>query len=269
MTASKRASSMLITEAHAKGGAMTARELQRQVLTYFSQDTSLWHSSHSSPRQRIDIPKGAVVVSMRNQWEKVEWITDATMLSVHLDDTVLSNTSEVLLGKPNAELVPSPGISDPRLSALFETLRIENELGYPTGRLFIDSVEQAVSSYLIQSHSGNVSNFYKGGMSPTVARRMVEYIENNLAEDLSIADLAEIAEMSPSHFSRNFRSSFRVTPHEFIVRMRVEFSKELLRDNSHTILDAAQLSGFKTQQHFSRVFAKAVGVSPGRFKRMN
>src|ERR1700692_2564393 len=86
MTASKRASSMLIAE---KGGAMTVRELQRQVLTYFSQDTSLWHSSHSSPRQRIDIPKGAVVVSMRNQWEKVEWITDATMLSVHLDDTVL------------------------------------------------------------------------------------------------------------------------------------------------------------------------------------
>src|SRR5258708_13776804 len=126
MVASKRAASVLITEAHAKGGAMTARELERQLLRYFSQDTSLWHSSHSSPRQRIDIPKGAVVVSMRNQWEKVEWITDATMLSVHLDDTVLTYTSEVPLVKPNAELVPSPGISHPLLSALSDTLRIEN-----------------------------------------------------------------------------------------------------------------------------------------------
>lgn len=268
MTSSERAAKMLIHESTAKGGAVTARELQRQVLTYFSQDTSVWHSSGSNARQRIDIPKGAVVVSMRHQWEKIEWITDATMLSVHLDDTVLSNTSEVLLGRRSAELVPSPGISDPRLSSLFEALRIENQLGYPTGQLFVDGVEQAVSSYLIQSNSGPIAKIYKGGLSPTVAGRVVEYIKNNIARELSIADLAEVAGMSPSHFSRNFRTAFFVTPHEYIIRMRVELSKQLLRSREHSLLDAAQLSGFKTQQHFSRVFGRTVGVSPGRFRRM-
>ena len=268
MTFSTQPSSLLIHEYRADKGSVGVRENKRQVLAYFPQQAAIWHSSHISPTQRIEIPKGAVVAALRDRRETVEWITDSTVLSVEMDDQMLSDTAETLLGRPNAEIVASPGIVDARLSGLFEALRIEYQLGFPTGQLFISSIEQALSSYLVMNRGTSPSEpvFFKGGIPPSTSKRIIEFIRTNIATDLSISELAKVADMSPSHFSRSFRGAFRTTPHDFIIQMRMELAKDLLRGNDFTLLDIAQLTGFKTQQHFSRVFARAIGVSPGRFR---
>jgi AraC family transcriptional regulator len=270
MTFSTQPSSLLIHEYRADKGTVGVRENKRQVLAYFPQQAAIWHSSNSSPTQRIEIPKGAVVAALRDRRETVEWITDSTVLSVEMDDQMLSDTAKTLLGRPSAEIVASPGIVDARLSGLFEPLRIEYQLGFPTGQLFISSIEQALASYLVMNRGTSLSEpvFFQGGISPSTSRRILEFIRTNIATDLSISELAKVADMSPSHFARSFRGAFRTTPHDFIVQMRMELAKDLLRGNDFTLLDIAQLTGFKTQQHFSRVFARAIGVSPGRFRHL-
>jgi AraC family transcriptional regulator len=268
MTFSSQPSSLLIQEYRAASGSVGIREQKRQVLAYFPTEAAIWHSLDGSATQSIYIPKGAVVAALRNRRESVEWMTDSTVFSVEMDDQVLGDTAEALLGRRNAEITPSPGITDTRLSGLLEAMRREYQLGFPTGQLFISSIEQALSSYLVGNYARAPANpvFFKGGMSPSVSKRIVEFIKANIDADLSISELARIAEMSPSHFARNFRGAFQTTPHDFIVQMRMELAKDLLRRSDLTLLDVAQLTGFKTQQHFSRVFARSAGLSPGRFR---
>ncbi len=270
MTFLSQNSSLRLREYRADSGMTGVLEHKRQVLAYFPDKASIWHSLDAVETRRIDIPRGAVAAALRNRRESIEWITSNTVFSVELDDQVLSDTAEALLGRSDAEITPNPHINDARLSGLLEVLQTEHQLGFPTGQLFVSSIEQAISSYLVGNFARSERDpvFARGGISPRIGRRIVEFVKAHLDTDLSIAALAGIAEMSPSHFSRSFRVTFGTTPHDFIIRMRMELAKDLLSRPDLTLLDVAQLSGFKTQQHFSRVFARFVGLAPGRFRNM-
>jgi AraC family transcriptional regulator len=71
----------------------------------------------------------------------------------------------------------------------------------------------------------------------------------------------------PSHFSQMFRKSTGQSPHQFVLRHRVERAKEILRTPEMRVLDVAVACGFKTQQHFARVFRQMCGVSPTQYRQ--
>jgi AraC family transcriptional regulator len=105
-----------------------------------------------------------------------------------------------------------------------------------------------------------------GGLSPSCAKRVVDYIRSHLDGTLSLEALAACAGYSPAHFSRAFRETFQVTPHAVVLDRRIERATELLARPDHSLLDVAPLTGFQTQQHFSRVFRQRIGISPGAFR---
>jgi AraC family transcriptional regulator len=78
--------------------------------------------------------------------------------------------------------------------------------------------------------------------------------------------MAQLVELSPAHFSRMFRELTGETPHQFVLRKRIERAKEMLRTPEARILDVAVACGFKTQQHFARVFRHACGTSPTEYR---
>jgi AraC family transcriptional regulator len=78
--------------------------------------------------------------------------------------------------------------------------------------------------------------------------------------------MAESAELSTTHFSHMFRKSTGVSPHQFVLRLRVERAKEMLRAVEAHVLDVAVACGFKTQQHFARVFRRLCGASPTEYR---
>jgi len=263
--------SFLVESQRMQPGEICTREFTSHVLTYFPAGATVLHEAEGKCTQRIHIPPQGVVVSLRRQVESVEWIEAADQLSVQIDGRVLSLASEALWGRPDIELAPSPGFLDPRLSGLLDALNAEAHAGYPSGRLFVDGIEQAMTSYLVR-HAAKRSDVpptrsSRGGLAPSVARRLTEYMQDNLAAEISMIELATVVGLSASHLSRAFRITFRSTPHEFLLSLRVTRAKALLQDKDASILDVAQRCGFKTQQHFSRVFSQRVGLSPGRFRR--
>jgi AraC family transcriptional regulator len=263
--------SFLVESQRKEVGETCTREFTSQVLTYFPAGAVVLHSGERRGTQRIHIPSQAVVVSLRRQVESVEWIEAVDQLSVQIDSSVLSLASEALWGRADIELAPSPGFVDPRLSGLFDALSAEANAGYPSGRLFVDGIEQAMTSYLVR-HAVERSDCppirsSRGGLSPGVARRLVEYMQDHLAAEISMIELATVAGLSAAHLSRAFRITFRSTPHQYLLGLRVDCAKALLQDEGASILDVAQRCGFKTQQHFSRVFSQRVGLPPGRFRR--
>jgi DNA-binding GntR family transcriptional regulator/AraC-like DNA-binding protein len=108
---------------------------------------------------------------------------------------------------------------------------------------------------------------YRGGLCPARLRRVAELVHTKIEDELTLDEMAESAGLSPAHFSQMFRKSTGESPHQFVLRHRVERAKDLLRATEERVLDVAVACGFKTQQHFARVFRRMCGASPTEYRQ--
>src|SRR4029077_13868405 len=107
----------------------------------------------------------------------------------------------------------------------------------------------------------------RGGLGPARLRRIKELVHAKLEDDLSLEEMARSVGLSTAHFARMFRKSTGETPHQFILRQRLERAKAMLLAPDARILDVAVACGFKTQQHFAQVFRDVWGVSPTEYRQ--
>jgi RpiB/LacA/LacB family sugar-phosphate isomerase len=105
------------------------------------------------------------------------------------------------------------------------------------------------------------------GIPPRRLARVVEYVRNNLDKPLAVSALSRIAEMSQSHFSKLFKLSTGLAPHQFVLQERINRSKKLLRQDNAKIVEVALGVGFENQAHFTTVFGNLVGMTPRQFQR--
>ncbi len=105
------------------------------------------------------------------------------------------------------------------------------------------------------------------GIPPRRLARVIHYIRNNLEKHLTVSLLSKMVEMSPSHFSKLFKLSTGLPPHQFVIQERINRSKELLCQDDARIVDVALWVGFENQAHFTSVFGNLVGMTPRQFQR--
>jgi RpiB/LacA/LacB family sugar-phosphate isomerase len=105
------------------------------------------------------------------------------------------------------------------------------------------------------------------GIPPRRLARIVEHIRKNLDTPLGVGALSRLATMSQSHFSKMFKLSTGLAPHQFVLQERINRSKELLRQGDAKIVDVALEVGFENQAHFTTVFGNFVGMTPRQFQR--
>jgi AraC family transcriptional regulator len=155
------------------------------------------------------------------------------------------------------------------VGALVAAVNEERIAGFPSGRLFLDSVEQALAVALVNGHAVRHPSVrvHRGGLGPTRLRRVTELVHAEIEDELSLHKMAEAAGLSAAHFSQMFRKSTGESPHQFVLRIRVERAKEMLRAPKARVLDVAIACGFKTQQHFARVFRRACGATPTEYRQ--
>lgn len=96
--------------------------------------------------------------------------------------------------------------------------------------------------------------------------RVIDYIHANTGANISLVAMAEIAGVSPNHFVWLFTQATGLTPHQYVLRARIESAKLHLRDEALSIAEVSKLTGFRTQEHFTKVFRKIVGVTPREFR---
>ena len=250
----------------AVAGQETTQIFQGHVLNFFQNRTDIRHFTEGSNERLIDIPRGAVVISLRQIQETVIWSKDSSFLSLHLRDRILADAARCL-GYRFTGLDPTPGFVDRSLSPLLEILQHECEQGMPNGALFMEGMELSIASILVRRQGNRVAGFAKAGLAPLSARRVVDYIEGNLECNITLESLAQIAGLSCSHFSRSFRITFRMTPFEYLLSRRLVTARRYLEDQKRSILEIALATGFANQQHFTRAFVRYFGIPPGRLRR--
>jgi RpiB/LacA/LacB family sugar-phosphate isomerase len=107
-----------------------------------------------------------------------------------------------------------------------------------------------------------------GGLPPRRLQRVLEYVKENIEKDLSVAEMAQVVGMSQYYFSKLFKLSTGTTPHQYVMRQRVEQAQELLREGNTALVEVATHVGFETQSHFTSVFRRLVGITPKKFREM-
>lgn len=105
------------------------------------------------------------------------------------------------------------------------------------------------------------------GLAPWQMRRVAAHVEANLQNAIRMEDLAAIARLSTSHFSRAFRDSFSQTPYAYVLSRRIARAKELMAETGEPLAQIAVSCGMSDQAHLSRLFHRLVGESPSRWRR--
>ena len=100
-------------------------------------------------------------------------------------------------------------------------------------------------------------------------KRVVDYIDAGLSSKITLLDLAAIAGLSRMHFASQFRVATGLRPHEFLLQRRIRRAEQLIRDTTMTIMEIALTVGFQTQAHFTTVFKRFSGCTPGRWRVSN
>jgi len=108
-----------------------------------------------------------------------------------------------------------------------------------------------------------------GGLPPRRLQRVLSHIRENIGRDLSVTELAQVVGMSQYYFSKLFKMSTGTTPHQYVMRQRVERAQELLRESPMPLSEVATQVGFETQSHFTSVFRKLVGATPKHYREMH
>ena len=136
-------------------------------------------------------------------------------------------------------------------------------------RMFLELVTLAVAVHVAQTYGGMrmVAARAKGGLASWQLRRSTELLAANLDGSVTLKSLADACGLSIDHFTRAFRTSTGLAPSQWLMRRRVEAAKDLLRRRRDPLREIALACGFSDQSHFTRVFTRIVGSSPGAWQR--
>jgi len=219
-----------------------------------------------SALQRIEFDAGLMGLCPP-QLEQWVGTCDMTHVTMTISDEALIAASDG--GGSRIELRFERELVDPRLRALATAVDVERIAGFPSGRLFLDSIEHALAIALVHGYAvrDRAVPTYRGGLGPARLRGVKEFINAKMEDELTLSDMAQSVGLSTAHFSEMFRKSTGETPHQFVLRCRTERAKEILRKAELRVLDVAVACGFKTQQHFARVFRQLCGASPTEYRR--
>jgi len=135
-------------------------------------------------------------------------------------------------------------------------------------QLFVDHTMLALMAHVAQAYGGlRGAEPVGGGLAPWQVRRACERLASDLGGKFALQDIAAELGLSVSHFSRGFRTSVGLPPHQWLLRQRVSAAKQLMAVRGLSLAEIAISAGFANQSHFTRVFSTVIGVSPGQWRR--
>jgi AraC family transcriptional regulator len=207
---------------------------------------------------------GGLCITPAGQTVGARWDRPLDNLGFFFDPAFVSQTAVENQLSPNFDFFEDFREKDPLIQHIGLTLLAESESDTPEGRLYADSLIQTLTLHVLKNYSTARSAAEKktGGLSGYRLRRVKEFIDANLDEDLNLATLAAVADLSQFHFARAFRRSTGLTPQQYLTERRIERAKQLLAREDLPIVEVGLQTGFKNQSHFTTLFRKYTKYTP-------
>jgi AraC family transcriptional regulator len=227
-----------------------------------------WWIAGERPRRQLVTPGDVHLTSAGvPMWNRLQEPSEVLVLA--LAPSFVQHAAHEFTRADRIELTSQRAIRDAPILHLGLALQAELTAGCPGGRLYGEALTTALAVHLLQHYAVCPPQLrsYRGGLPLARLRRVLEYMQAHLDQELSLAALAAVAQMSPYYFSRLFKQSTGLSPHQYLLHQRVERAKHLLSDPRHKIAEVSDALGFPHQSHFTATFRALVGMTPRAYQR--
>jgi AraC family transcriptional regulator len=172
------------------------------------------------------------------------------------------------LNPDGLELIPEFRTRDPQIEAIALLLLAEIEQNQAGERLYVESLAHVLAVHLLRRYTTTQPRptVYTGGLPERHLLRVLDYIAVHLHQSIKLADLAAVVQLSPFHFSHQFKRSLGMAPYQYVLQQRIERAKQLLQETSYPITEIAFLCGFNSHSHLSQQFRQYTGITPKAYR---
>jgi AraC family transcriptional regulator len=219
--------------------------------------------------QTIDSETGDIGLYPANFKQSVQWDRETEFLQLYLEPTLPYAVSYELFGCDRIEIPPQLTFSDPLIYHIGLALLTALKTDGVQSRLYAEYMANALAVHLVSRYSTReraIPDFVPGGI-PRNFQQVLDYINDHLEHNLSLAELANVVQLSSYHFAHLFKQTTGVSPHQYHIRCRIKRAKQLLLTKKLTIAEVAYAVGFASQGHLNYHFKRLVGMTPKAFLR--
>lgn len=189
-------------------------------------------------------------------------------LALYLDPSLITKAASEAQLAGSFEIAERYTRRDTVISSVGMALLGELESEGLIGRLYAESLGNVLAVHLLRYYSVPSTRplTFTGGLSAAKLRQVTEFIGDNYGRDIKLAELAQVAGMSSFHFAREFKRTTGTTPHQYLIKFRIERAKTLLAKRDLPLIEVSLRSGFSHQSHFTRLFRRVTGTTPHSYR---
>lgn len=228
----------------------------------------LLEQSVDGQRKAVNSISGDLAIYPAYLSQQFRWDKETEFFNLFIEPSFLNQVGYDVFGSDRLELIPHLAtLSDPLVQQIGLALRTSLEIDGESSRLYADTIAHALVVHLLarySTHSRQVKPV-ASGFTPAQWQQIVNFIHANLDRNIHLTELAEIVKFSPYHFAHLFKKSTHTSPHQYVIRCRIERAKQLMAIRKLSIAEIAQMVGFASQGHFTYHFKRLVGVTPKVF----
>lgn len=212
--------------------------------------------------ENVSVGDIAIVPAHANHWQRIESeVSEGILLT--LEPEIISRIAHENVDPDRVKLLPTFAQSDPLIQHL--ALNIKANLDSDNyDRLYAESLFHALSMHLFKNYSTNKFTLkeYSNGLPAYKLKQAIDYINDNLNQQIKLTDIARLVDISQYYFCRLFNESTGVSPYKYVIQQRVAKAKSLIEDSNLPLVDIAYECGFSSQSQMTQHFRLGVGVTP-------
>ncbi|MEM7555102.1 MAG: AraC family transcriptional regulator [Cyanobacteria bacterium P01_A01_bin.84] len=212
--------------------------------------------------------QGDLIIVPANTTHQAAWYKEGYSVAIMIDPVVFAQTIYEVVDPDKVELQPQFATPDPFVYQIGVALKSALIKHGTSSRLYAETLINALILHLLEHYSTTRQNSLEcipGKLPQYKLQQIIDYIQTYLDSNLSLNELATSVQMSPYYFSRLFKETTGFTPHQYVIRCRIERAKELLQRGNLSIAQIANQVGFVDQSHLHRHFKSKLGITPKKF----
>ena len=188
---------------------------------------------------------------------------------MYLGEERLQHCSDEAGHGHKAELPLTLQLHDTTLFNLLALIAGEKSVENAVSKLYVEHLVDAICLHLLRQHSAfPISReIHRGGLTPSQLKRVTQYMDAHLGEDIRLQTLADLVGRSRFHFCRAFRNATGLTPHQKLLQLRIKRARELLTDPALSVTEIGVTVGYQTSSSFAQAFRSVVGEPPSSYRR--